>query len=91
MVDADHRGQQVLLLAAVHEQHCEHCVRIFDGLLNNQPPLKHDQGIIMGVEVNVCGSFKRFQDPEFKKQFEKKVGIVNSHFGLSSGVVLVLS
>ena len=91
MVDADHRGQQVLPLAAVHEQHCEHCVCIFDGLLDNQPPLKQDQGIIMGVEVHVCGSFKRFQDPRFKDQFETKVATVNCHFGLSSGFVLVLS
>ena len=62
-----------------------------DGLLYNQPPLKQDQGIIMGVEVHVCGSFKRFQDPRFKDQFETKVATVNSHFGLSSGFVLVLS
>ena len=92
MVDADHRGQQVLLLAAVdNNQHCEHLICTFDGLLDNQPPLKQDQGIIMGVDVHVCGSFKRFQDPGFKDQFEKKVATVNSHFGLSSGFVLVLS
>ena len=41
--------------------------------------------------MHVCGSFKRFQDPGFKDQFEKKVATVNSHFGLSSGFVLVLS
>ena len=35
VVDADHRGQQVLLLAAVHEQHCEHLICTFDGLLYN--------------------------------------------------------
>ena len=44
----------------------------FDGLLDNQPPLKQDQGIIMGVDVHVYGSFKRFQDPGFGGKFERK-------------------
>ena len=35
VVDADHRGQQVFLLAAVDEQHCEHLICTFDGLLDN--------------------------------------------------------
>ena len=57
VVDADHRGQQILLLAAADQSS-------YLGLDNGHlPPLKHNQGIVVCVEVHICGCVKRGENP----------------------------
>ena len=64
VVDADHRGQQILLLTADDERKLNPYFEFFAHvLIGHLPPLEHNQGIVVCIEVHICGCVKRRQDP----------------------------